>query len=71
MEQVMYMYITRHTAMCSDLVQQVPKCILALIVKRLIELMCMVLATYSVKKRDTCHSHAVYLSDVIDYTIQN
>jgi len=41
-EQVMYMYITRHTAVFSHLGQQVPKCILALIVKRLMELMCMV-----------------------------
>jgi hypothetical protein len=41
-EQVMYMYITRHTAVFSDLGQKVPKCILALIVKWLMELMCMV-----------------------------
>ena len=41
-EQVMYMYITRHTAVFSDLGQQVPKCILGLIVKRLMELVCVV-----------------------------
>jgi len=38
----MYMYITRHTAVFSDLGQQVPKCILALITEQLLELMCMV-----------------------------
>ena len=41
MEQVMYMYITRHTAVFSDLSQQVPKCILLLTMKQLMELMCM------------------------------
>jgi len=41
------MCIARHTAVFSDLGQQVPKCILALIVKQVMRLMCMV---YDVSK---------------------
>jgi len=47
----MYVYVTRHTAVFSDLGQQVPKCILALIVKRSMELMCMV---YDIRNIQYC-----------------
>jgi hypothetical protein len=51
-EQIMYMYITGHTAIFSDLGHPVPKCILALIMKRLMELnlciWCMISTVYSI-----------------------